>query len=92
MTAVYEPPRRCGLHEAFGRSEACPGDRCPLWEPGGAVVPGRCAVGDLDLGGRADLASWLLELREQLEQVRTDAEQRRTWQELHRLLNRDEDE
>lgn len=92
MAAASATSMHCRLHGALGRSEPCPGERCPLWEPGGAVLQGRCAVADVDLRARADLASWLLELRDQLEQERAAAERQRLWRTFHRLLNRNEDE
>lgn len=30
------------LQDVAGRSEACPGSRCPFWEPGGAVLDAGC--------------------------------------------------
>jgi hypothetical protein len=59
--------RRCRLEEAVGRYETCPEERCPFWEPGGAVLEGRCAFDELDLSGRSGIAALLLRLREKLD-------------------------
>lgn len=37
-------PRLCVLVDAAGRIEECPGEGCPFWEPGGAVLEVRCAL------------------------------------------------
>ncbi len=37
-------PKRCTLRLAMGVIEACPGERCAFWEPGGAVVEGGCLI------------------------------------------------
>ena len=62
-----DEPARCHLELAVGRIAACPGERCAFWEPGGAVLPGGCAVERLDLHARTDLAQWLLGVRARLE-------------------------
>ena len=50
--------------------ERCPQERCAFWEPGGAVIPGACMIERLGVDlRRRDLAAYLLELREGLEQV-----------------------
>jgi hypothetical protein len=51
--------------------ELCPRDLCAFWEPGGAVLAGRCMIDRLgiDIRGR-DLAAYLLELRERLEEMK----------------------
>lgn len=55
----------CLLHEALGRADECPGPSCGLWSNG-------CAIRDLrlDLLDREDLASYLLQLRGRLEELR----------------------
>jgi hypothetical protein len=60
-------PKLCKLQDAAGRVEACPGGACPFWEPGGAALDGRCAVGHLDLAARPELAASLLRIRKELE-------------------------
>ena len=71
----------CRLQEALGGREACPEAACPFWEAGG-VVEGRCVVERLDLSGRADLAGWLLLIRDQL----TAAQSRDAEDEARRLF------
>ena len=58
--------RLCSLEAAVGKHEACPKGACPFWEPGGAVLDGRCAFEELDVTADAALAGWLLEIRERL--------------------------
>jgi hypothetical protein len=53
----------CRLDELDGRLRPCPEDQCPFWEPGGAVLDGRCAFEQLDLAGRNELVSELLRVR-----------------------------
>jgi hypothetical protein len=74
MTENIEAERaNCLIQEVLGRVEACPAEACPFWEPGGAALPGGCAVDrlglptSLDLRTRPDLAAWLLEMRRALE-------------------------
>jgi hypothetical protein len=66
--------RLCALQDAVGRVEACPGARCPFWEPGGAVIAGGCLIErlTLDLGRRPGLCHYLLELRLALDEGRAD--------------------
>jgi hypothetical protein len=56
----------CSLEAAVGKLEACPEGECPFWEPGGAVLAGRCAFEKLDIQADAKLAAWLLEIRARL--------------------------
>jgi hypothetical protein len=81
--------RTCRLKNALGELEACTA-QCAFWEPGGAVLAGRCAFENLDLGGRSDVAADLLALRRRLEQLgeRDDRELRALF---HRLLNTDDE-
>ena len=58
--------RQCSLEAAVGKTAACSEGACPFWEPGGAVLDGRCAFEQLDITDDAALASWLLEIRERL--------------------------
>jgi hypothetical protein len=49
---------------AEGRSEACSRDRCSFWEPGGAVIEGRCLIERLGSDiPRPELAAYLIEVR-----------------------------
>jgi hypothetical protein len=62
--AVNQP--LCRLHAALGHAEPCTTECCPFWEPGGAVLEGRCAFEQLDLAGRPELAALLLRARQAL--------------------------
>jgi hypothetical protein len=64
--AIDATTRLCSLEAAVGKVKACPEGACPFWEPGGAVLGGRCAFQQLDVVADAALATWLLELRERL--------------------------
>jgi hypothetical protein len=77
----------CKLAQHVGRLERCPEDGCPFWEPGGAVLAGRCAFDHLDLDARKGVAAELLNLRQVLEAAQTEAEDRRVRREFYRLLN-----
>ena len=61
-----EETHSCRLRfAADGTVELCAHDECAFWEPGGAVLSGRCVLDRLgtDLR-RADFAGRLLEVRE----------------------------
>lgn len=64
--------RTCTLRlAAHGTAEPCTGERCGFWEAGGAVVDGGCIIERLGIDvSRFDLAAYLLELREQLDEAR----------------------
>lgn len=79
--------RPCRLDALAGRERVCPEAKCPFWEPGGAVVEGRCAFERLDLAGRPVLVSKLLRLREELSVPVDGDEERRVRRLYHRLLN-----
>jgi len=66
----------CTLHlAASGEVVACTHERCAFWEPGGAVARSGCLVERLGVDvRRADLATYLLDVRERLEQARDLAE------------------
>jgi hypothetical protein len=76
MSPALDRPEspRCLLQYAAGRIETCPEDACPFWEPGGAVLDGRCAIEQLDLRARPELVSWLLVLRKDLEETKAGRE------------------
>ena len=57
----------CRLERVAGRCTPCPEDACPFWEPGGAVLEGRCAFERLDLTGRPEVVAELLHVRHVLE-------------------------
>jgi hypothetical protein len=64
-------------------TEQCPRERCAFWEPGGAVADAGCLIERLGLDvRRPELAAYLLELRERLDEVRD----RREAADLHRRL------
>ena len=63
---VHQATRFCSLESVVGRAVRCPEDECPFWEPGGAVLDGRCAFAELDVAADPSLAAWLLEIRERL--------------------------
>jgi hypothetical protein len=65
--------RLCTLEGVVGRVEPCPENACPFWEPGGAALEGRCAFEELDLEADAELATWLLEIRERLASAESTA-------------------
>jgi hypothetical protein len=67
MSAAAGEPRLCRLEQAVGVDAACPEERCPYWEPGGAVLEGRCAFEGLDFSRDTEAASLLLGLRRRLE-------------------------
>jgi hypothetical protein len=71
MTKTARP---CRFKEADGVTEECPREACPFWEPGGAILEGRCAFDGLDLSGRRDVAEFLLRIRDGLRTVETDEE------------------
>jgi hypothetical protein len=58
--------RLCSLEATVGKLEACPEGECPFWEPGGAVLDGRCAFEELEVTADAAFAGWLLEIRGRL--------------------------
>ena len=82
-----EMPRRCSLKAVVGETEACPKERCPFWEPGGAALGGRCAVEELGLSAEVPIATWLLEIREKLAAASSDQEERALRGVFHQLLN-----
>jgi len=70
---------------AQGVDEPCPRERCAFWEAGGAVVEGGCVIERLRIDlNRADLAGYLLELRERLDEARD----RHETEALHSLFAR----
>jgi hypothetical protein len=83
MRPMSETPRLSRLNETLGVAEECPEAACPFWEPGGAVLAGRCAFEELDFAGRRDLAGYLLRIREGLHSAETG-----TKREAHRLFFR----
>lgn len=79
--------RLCAIEQAVGGPVGpCVRGRCPFWEPGGAVLPGRCAFEDVDLEGRPDVARELLAVRERLESPE-DGDPAAVLHQFRRLLN-----
>jgi hypothetical protein len=77
----------CTLHLAQGVVESCTGERCAFWEPGGAVAPGGCLIDRLGVDvRRPDLAAFLLETRERLEQTRDLSEAEAAHREFSRRI------
>jgi hypothetical protein len=89
--AVLEP-RNCSLAAAVGKSETCPEDACPFWEPGGAALEAHCAFERIPLPADASLAAWLLEIRGRLESASSVEEDRAIRAAFHHLLNESGDE
>jgi hypothetical protein len=68
-------PIRCTLRLATGVVEFCPQQWCAFWEEGGAVVEGGCVIERLGVDvRRPDVAGYLLDARERLEQARDRSE------------------
>ena len=82
-----DEPRLCRLQYVVGRIEPCPEGRCPFWELGGAVLPGRCAFEELDLSARPAVAQVLLRIRKTLEAADLREARGETRRLFYRLLN-----
>ena len=84
-------PKTCRLRlVAQGETEVCPHERCAFWEPGGAVVDGTCFVERLGVDlSTPDVATYLLDVRERLEQAKDLAEAEAAHREFSRRLGRD---
>ena len=78
--------RMCGLDALAGATTLCTEADCPFWEPGGAVLEGRCVFEAVDLTRRAAVVSELLHLREKLVGA-APGEDDRALHSYHRLLN-----
>jgi hypothetical protein len=85
--AIQPTNRLCSLAAAVGTSEPCPEEACPFWEPGGAVLGGRCALDKLGLVPDAPVATWLLEIRRALGAAGSAEEERALRSAFHHLLN-----
>ena len=84
--------RICRLEQVAGHQASCSEAGCPFWEPGGAVLEGRCAFDRLDLEDRPQLAAELIGVRWLLESAVSDAEARHCRHLFHRALNQSADE
>lgn len=78
--------RECRLDALAGVTTLCTESACPFWEPGGAVLEGRCAFEGLDLLRRSDVVSELLRVREELAGAAPDRDGRARHC-YHRVLN-----
>ena len=58
--------KTCRLDALAGATTLCTEGDCPFWEPGGAVLEGRCAFEKIDLTRRPAVVTELLRLREVL--------------------------
>ena len=65
----------------------CPGAPCPFWEPGGAVLGGRCTFEGVELSRYPEVARELARLRDELESLHEDALREQLTHLYHRLLN-----
>jgi hypothetical protein len=83
--------KECTLRlAADGVKEPCPRERCAFWEPGGAVLEGSCLIERLGVDvRRPDLAAYLLETRECLEQARDLAAAERAHADFSRRIGRE---
>ena len=79
--------RLCSLEEAVGRTVRCGEGACAFWEPGGAVLHGRCAFERLDFRGRTEMAEELLRIRALLQSAQSTDAERAVRHLYHRLLN-----
>ena len=66
MSGDLARPRLCGLEQAVGVEAVCPEGACPFWEPGGAVLDGRCVVEGVDFSRDRDVTRLLLGVRKRL--------------------------
>lgn len=66
LAVGMDDEKMCRLEGVAGRTVACPEGGCAFWEPGGAVLEGRCVLHEIDFAREPGLAEWLLELRESL--------------------------
>jgi hypothetical protein len=83
-------PKPCTLQLATDVVEPCVGKRCAFWEPGGAVVEGGCGIERLGFYFlEPDVARYLLETRQRLEQARDRSEAEAAHLEFSRRIGRD---
>jgi hypothetical protein len=89
MTPAEGPAsgRRCRIQQFAGRFEECSEGDCPLWEPGGAALPGRCAFDQVDFDGRPEFADWLIQIRDRLAAAAPDGNRQRARDTLYELLD-----
>jgi hypothetical protein len=85
--AIQQTTRLCTLETAVGKTEACPEGACPFWEPGGAALGGRCAIEAFGVASDAEVAAWLLEIREKLAVASSEENEHVMRSVFHQLLN-----
>jgi len=78
--------RSCRLAALAQRDDACT-PTCPFWEPGGAVLEGRCAFDTVELNGRTPLVMELLELRQRFHELGVDGHVEELRHTFHRIVN-----
>jgi hypothetical protein len=81
------PASLCRFQAVPGRAQPCPEERCPFWEPGSAVLEGRCAFDRLDRSDSLELAAWHLRIRRMLEAASTPEQEQQAWRLFDRVLN-----
>jgi hypothetical protein len=84
--------RECRPASLAGNREDCPEDLCPFWEPGGAVLPGRCGFEQIDLADNPELADFLLRIRHALERARAHEDEHEARRLFYHALNQGQDE
>ena len=79
----------CTLQYAVGRTERCPGERCPFWEE---EVEIGCVVAPIErqLIDQPALAQHLLELRADLDRARYGSEEVESRRLFYHLLNEEQ--
>lgn len=79
----------CTLQYAVGRTEICPGERCPFWEE---EVEVRCVVAPIErqLIEQPALAQHLLELRADLDRARHGRAKDESRRLFYHLLNEEQ--
>jgi hypothetical protein len=84
-------PKPCTIRVvAEGKAEECPRDRCVFWEPRTPWTDGSCVLDRTGVDiNRPDLAGYLIEVRDRLEQVRELSEAEEAHREFSRRLGRD---
>jgi hypothetical protein len=69
--------KACRLDAIAGGRRRCGEGDCSFWEPGGAVLDGRCMFERVDLDAWPVLAADLIDIREQLDSAATGQRLRR---------------
>jgi hypothetical protein len=77
----------CRLQYVASRVGSCPDNRCPLWQPDETGFEGYCVFDRLNVPDESTFASWLVQLRSELQRARTANERNEVRQLFYRLLN-----